>query len=82
MTPVDYQQVKEIFARAVQAPSDQRESLVRQQCGDDQQVLQEVLSLLRHHLADTILEPPLDATSADASTSELATLAAGNIGHN
>lgn len=59
--------VKQLFFEAMERPSEQRSAFLREACGDDQQLLDEVQSLLKHHLSETILtvaEPrDLDANS-------------------
>ncbi len=55
MTPVEYAKVKDVFARAILTPDEDRVAFVKQQCGDDTQVATEVFSLLRHHAENTII---------------------------
>jgi len=54
MTDARWEQVKEVLARALQLPEDQRSSVVEQACGSDAALRAEVLSLLA---ADARVEP-------------------------
>ena len=56
MTPADYSRIKKLFAEAIQLPEPEREAFVHAQCGEDSKTEQEVLSLLRHHQDETLLE--------------------------
>ena len=58
MTPADYARVKAVFAAAIELPEPQRAEFVERKCASDNDTLGEVLSLLRHHRDDTILDSP------------------------
>jgi predicted Ser/Thr protein kinase len=66
MTPEQYAQVKAAFQSAVDLPEDQRVEFVRSHYGEDEAVLCEVESLLRHHF---------DATRSVQSSGQDQTLA-------
>jgi serine/threonine-protein kinase len=51
-----YARVKELFAAALVRPEPQRAEWLNQQCSGDELIRLEVLSLLRHHRDDTVLE--------------------------
>ena len=55
MTDQQHARVKQLFFEAMELPSDQRSAFIREACGEDQQLLEEVQSLLNHHLSETIL---------------------------
>jgi serine/threonine protein kinase/TolB-like protein/tetratricopeptide (TPR) repeat protein len=60
MTDQRWQQVKAIFDRAIDCNSDARVEFIRESCGDDQELLTEVQSLLAHDReAESLLENPL-----------------------
>ncbi|MCM2370013.1 serine/threonine-protein kinase [Aporhodopirellula aestuarii] len=50
-----YQQIQDIFWKAEELPQQDQESFVRESAGDDYQLIDEVLSLLREHDADAAL---------------------------
>ncbi|MGI9471014.1 MAG: serine/threonine-protein kinase [Rubripirellula sp.] len=56
MTPSEYARVKEIFAKAIALPANQRDAYVHAECADDELALREVESLLEHHREETVLE--------------------------
>ena len=56
MNAVHDARVKEVFAAAIARPEKERTAWLRQQCTGDEQILQEVLSLLRHHREQTVME--------------------------
>ncbi len=58
MNAVKYARVKEVFSQAIERTDEERAAFVRQQCGGDDQILREVLSLLEHHRSGTVLEVP------------------------
>jgi len=59
-----YAQIRRIFLDACQLAGDQRERFLDQACGGDSALREEVVSLMRHHDDQTLLE----ATPARAST--------------
>lgn len=66
MNAAQYARAKELFAKAILQPEDERERWVKQQCGADERIAGEVLSLLRHHSDETVLEVPTDLSSTKA----------------
>ena len=59
MTAQRWQQVKAIFDRAVECNSDAREEVIRESCGNDPELLTEVLSLVASDVeADSLLDIP------------------------
>ena len=56
MTPTEYAQIKDIFAKAIALPVNEREAFVRRQCADNPLAYREVSSLLSHHRDETVLE--------------------------
>jgi serine/threonine protein kinase/tetratricopeptide (TPR) repeat protein len=55
-----WKRVDELLQVALQMPVDQQQEFLRQQCGGDAELLQEVSSLLSsHHEADNFLDQPL-----------------------
>jgi tRNA A-37 threonylcarbamoyl transferase component Bud32 len=71
VTPAQYTRVKEVFAASTERPGPERAEFVRQQCADSPELIQDVLSLLGHHLENTILDDP------QATISELAPVPSG-----
>lgn len=80
MTPVEYDKIKQVFARAVALPRPEREAFVREQCEGNEMLAGEVLSLLSHHSDETILDdaglsetlvPPSMTIVAEAETPSL-----------
>jgi serine/threonine protein kinase len=58
--PEQWEQIKEIVATALEQAPEQREVFVREACGQDDALRQEVESLLLHHdQADSLLESPV-----------------------
>lgn len=55
MDPAKHKRVKEVFNEALDLNPEAREAYVRRVCADDQEVLDEVLSLLANHRDETIL---------------------------
>jgi len=49
MNPEQWQRIKDTFALVVEQPAARRESLLRELCGDDPDLRQEVESLLKAH---------------------------------
>ena len=43
-----YQRVKDVFGAVIDAPPEQRTALLREHCGGDQDLLNEVQTLLKH----------------------------------
>ena len=52
-----YARVKEVFLQAVEIPPADQEAFLREQCGNDEQLLHEVATLLEHHDPETIIVP-------------------------
>ena len=69
MTPAAYAKVKEVFAKALQVPAEDRERFVRNACQDDE-TLREVLSLLRHHKDETVFDEPPQHTATIPTASK------------
>ena len=66
LTAERWAQVEILFLRSLDLPVEEREAFLREQCEDDPQLAEEVLSLLRH---ETEEEPPLaDALQAGAAS--------------
>lgn len=63
MTDERWRRVEALFHRAVDAPKSEREILIAQLCGDDPEVLAEVLTLLR---ADSDVERLMSSAPAAA----------------
>ena len=60
-----WKRVDELLQAALQVPADQQEEFLRQQCGGDGELQQEVSSLLiSHHDADNFLDQPLIESAA------------------
>ena len=55
MTPAEYANIKDAFARAILIPVEQREAFLQKECGVGSVAYLEVKSLLRHHQDDSIL---------------------------
>lgn len=56
-----FDRVQQLFLTALELPAEQRESWLHQQCGDDQALLEEILSLLKHDSPSVDpLEKPLN----------------------
>jgi tRNA A-37 threonylcarbamoyl transferase component Bud32 len=55
VTPIEYSKVKDVFAQAIQTPDEDRVEFVKQRCGDDRHLADEVFSLLKHHADETIM---------------------------
>tara|TARA_R110002073_G_scaffold154287_7_gene309382 strand:+ start:21623 stop:23374 length:1752 start_codon:yes stop_codon:yes gene_type:complete len=73
MTPTQYTRVKEVFSAAIKLPQRDRVAFAQQQCSETPEILTEVLSLLKHHFAGTVLEsppsrPPPDTIIAEPSS--------------
>ncbi len=64
-----HQKIKEIFQSAIDLPREEREAYVKEHAEGDQEIVDEVLSLLANHSEDTILsnESTLGATRAAAT---------------
>lgn len=58
MTPQRHEQVKRLFLAACELSEAERSAFLEQACGDDQELREEVDSLLRHHHPATIIEQP------------------------
>lgn len=72
-----YLREKELFEQAKQLPPAERESFVREVCGDDQQLAQGVLALLVHHASAA---PTLDESeSAESSGFQVENTSAGAL---
>ena len=63
MTPAEYAKVKEVFSAAIELPEHDRDAYVQQQCVGQDEAIHEVLSLLRHHRDDTLLDQQVTAQS-------------------
>ena len=55
MAREQHARVKLVFFNALDLPSEERSAYVDKTCGGDQQVREEVETLLKHHLSETIL---------------------------
>ena len=68
MTPERWQQVKDIFDRAVECDPASRMAFIRERCGDDEELRREVESLLASDPeTGSLLDNPLMETGIDAS---------------
>src|ERR1019366_1025710 len=74
MTPERWQQVKDIFDRAVECTTASRTAYIRDRCGDDEELRREVESLLASDTqTGSLLDNPLMETLADESATSPAT---------
>ncbi|HEX5703525.1 MAG TPA: protein kinase [Pyrinomonadaceae bacterium] len=65
MNPDNWPKVKEIFDQALARPAGERAAFVRDACGDDQELRQEVVSLLRSYEdAESFMETPAVQSAA------------------
>ena len=69
MTPANYAKVKEVFAAAIELPEEQRTEFVKQQGAGEDDTVREVLSLLRHHSDDTLLDDRVDKSQQTIAAS-------------
>ena len=56
MTPEEYAYVKEIFIQAIELKPESRECVRDSRGGENESILQQVRSLLEHHVEETVLE--------------------------
>ncbi len=57
MNAAQFKRVQVVFADAIKLPEQERIRFIQHRCGDDPTVLQEVRSLLKHHVDATLIEP-------------------------
>jgi hypothetical protein len=66
LEPGRWHRIEEIFQASVDLPADQREALLRETCGDDQPLRDEVESLLARDSADShLIEGIIDDATAE-----------------
>jgi tetratricopeptide (TPR) repeat protein len=67
MTPERWQQVRAVFDEAVEQPNSDPEDFARRACGDDEDLLKEVLEMLRRHGETAFVDhPPIGPGTAPA----------------
>jgi len=72
--------VKQVFFNVLERPSDERSAFLDQACGGDQQVREEVETLLKHHLSETILAV-FDNRKSDAGVQSASVIGATTSPH-
>jgi serine/threonine protein kinase/predicted esterase len=78
MTPEKLQQIKDLFAAALEVPTNERAAFVAQACADDAEMQREVESLLSFEAqADDFIEKPALAVAAELMAEDNATSLAG-----
>jgi eukaryotic-like serine/threonine-protein kinase len=78
MTSERHSQAKELFLLLLEAPEQERLSILREKCGGDTELFQEVASLLDHNQPDTLL-PPVVARAKGLMPSGLSQLTTGKL---
>lgn len=78
MHPEQWPRVESIFHNALQTPLTQRDSFVRSECAGDQHLYAEVISLLRSHEAESLLDRGAATIAADWLLARTHELRAGN----
>lgn len=63
-----WQQVEEVFRTAIHCPTEEREAFLTRVCGEDQELHQEVLSLLAQDATDDFLNRPVANLALALST--------------
>ena len=58
MSREQYAQAKRVFLQALEVAPAEREAYVRSECGEDEELCAEILSLLNHHDTQTLLGTP------------------------
>ncbi|TWU39249.1 serine/threonine-protein kinase [Novipirellula artificiosorum] len=71
LNATQYAKVKQLFADAIQLSVPKRLEFVERHCQGDDAVRQEVLSLLQHHLAETVLEPVAKRSTTQLSKTQV-----------
>ncbi|HEX4950995.1 MAG TPA: protein kinase [Blastocatellia bacterium] len=78
MTPNQHQQIKDVFAAALEVPTSERAAFVAQACADDSEMRREVESLLAFEAqADDFIEKPALAVAAELMAEDKAASLAG-----
>ena len=78
MHPEQWPRVESIFHNALRIPLTQRDSFVRSECADDQCLYAEIISLLRSHKAQSLLDHGASSIAADWLLATTHKLRAGN----
>jgi eukaryotic-like serine/threonine-protein kinase len=78
MDPEQWLRVESIFHNALRIPVIQRNSFVRSECGDDQCLYAEIISLLHSHEAESLLDHGAESIAADWLLTTTHELRAGN----
>jgi eukaryotic-like serine/threonine-protein kinase len=78
MHPDHWPQVESIFHNALRIPVAQRNSFVRSECGGDHCLYAEIISLLRSHEAESLLDHGAESIAADWLLTTRHELRAGN----
>lgn len=71
MTPERWRRVKAVFRAALEAPDEQRATVLAEQCADDQELRGEIDRLLRHHeVSGSFLDSPMQSPTGKGHRSQ------------